>query len=61
MFGTINDCKHEERSADQKVRTVFLLGSCEREALERLSANSGAPVSELLRRSVALYLTEKSA
>jgi hypothetical protein len=43
-----------------KVRTVFLLDSAERRALEQLSGDTGAPVAELLRRSVASWLQKHS-
>jgi hypothetical protein len=50
----------EEKSNESKVRTVFLMRAAEREALEKLSAASGAPISELLRRSVTSYLQAKA-
>ena len=40
----------------QKIRTVFYLDKTEREALERISIKSGAPLSELMRRAVVAYL-----
>lgn len=58
MLNTLSDCTHEKRT-EPKVRTVFLLGPTEREALEQLSADTGAPVSELLRRSVVSYLNKE--
>jgi hypothetical protein len=39
-----------------KVRTVFLLDPADRDALEKLSAKTGAPVAELIRRAVAEWL-----
>jgi hypothetical protein len=39
-----------------KKRTVVYLDLAEREALERLSAKTGAPIAELVRRAVAQYL-----
>lgn len=39
-----------------KVRVVFLLGAAERTALEQRSSETGAPISELIRRAVSRYL-----
>jgi hypothetical protein len=36
-------------ATNRKVRTVFMLGPSEREVLEKLASDTGAPVSELLR------------
>lgn len=43
-------------AATQKTRTVVYLDPVEREALEKLSAKTGAPVGELVRRAVAEWL-----
>ncbi|HKV28308.1 MAG TPA: ribbon-helix-helix domain-containing protein [Candidatus Acidoferrales bacterium] len=40
----------------KKIRTVFYIDEADRKALERLSAKTGAPLAELLRRAVTLYL-----
>jgi len=53
MIDTMNQRDH------RKVRTVFMLGPDEREGLEKVSADTGAPVSELLRRSVVLWLNQQ--
>ena len=39
-----------------KQRTVVYLEAAERNALERISAKTGAPVGELIRRAVAEWL-----
>ena len=52
---------HTEQERHEKVRTVFLLDPAERKALEQLSDDTGAPVSELLRRSVSSYLQNRDA
>ncbi|HLV86644.1 MAG TPA: ribbon-helix-helix domain-containing protein [Candidatus Sulfotelmatobacter sp.] len=56
---SVNDCTLEAQSAEHKVRTVFLLDQDKRVALEKLSADTGAPVAELLRRSVSNYLSSR--
>jgi len=43
-------------ACDRKVRLVFFIETKARQELERHSAQSGAPVSELVRRSVAAWL-----
>jgi len=43
-------------AATRKTRTVVYFDSVEREALEKLSAKTGAPVGELVRRAVAEWL-----
>ena len=50
----------EQQSADHKVRTVFLLGAAEREAMDKISAETGAPIAELLRRAARRYLSDFS-
>jgi ribbon-helix-helix protein len=40
----------------KKIRTVFYLDKAERKTFDRLSKKTGAPLAELLRRAVALYL-----
>lgn len=50
----------EQQSAEHKVRTVFMLGAAEREALDKISAETGAPVAELLRRAADRYLNDFS-
>jgi hypothetical protein len=42
-----------------KVRTVFLLDPADRDALERISAKTGAPVAELIRRAIADWLKKQ--
>ena len=59
MVQTINDCTQEAPSVEHKVRTVFLLEQDKRTALEKLSSDTGAPVAELLRRSVTHFLNER--
>ena len=49
------------REDRELIRTVFLMPREEREGFEELSADSGAPVSEHLRRAAALYLNQKRA
>jgi Ribbon-helix-helix protein, copG family len=39
-----------------KQRTVVYLEPAEREALDKISAKTGAPVGELIRRAVAEWL-----
>jgi ABC-type Zn uptake system ZnuABC Zn-binding protein ZnuA len=51
----------EQQIAEHKVRTVFLLGAAEREALDKISAETGAPVAELLRRAADRYLNDFSS
>lgn len=48
----------EQQNAEHKVRTVFMLGAAEREALDKISAETGAPVAELLRRAADRYLND---
>jgi hypothetical protein len=43
-----------------KIKTVVYLEQRDREALERLSEKTGAPVTELVRRAVAAYLKSRS-
>ncbi len=43
----------------RKIRTVFLCDPVEREKLDKLSADSGAPLGELLRRSVSTFLSQQ--
>ena len=40
----------------KKIRTVFHLDKADRRAFDRLSKKTGAPLAELLRRAVAMYL-----
>jgi ribbon-helix-helix CopG family protein len=40
----------------KRIRTVFHLDKSDREALERMSKETGAPLAELLRRAVAQYV-----
>ncbi len=61
MVQTLSDCTQEAPSAEHKVRTVFLLDQDKRTALEKLSADTGAPVAELLRRSVTHFLNDREA
>lgn len=61
MLDMINDCTQEAPSAEHKVRTVFMLDHDKRIALEKLSADTGAPVAELLRRSVTHFLNDREA
>jgi hypothetical protein len=42
-----------------KVRTIVNLNPAEREGLEKLSAKTGAPIGELIRRAVSLYLKQQ--
>jgi hypothetical protein len=42
--------------ATRKHRTVIYLDPAEREALRKLSAKTGAPVAELVRRAVNYWL-----
>jgi hypothetical protein len=46
-------------SVTHKVRTVFYLGRKERDELEKLSAKTGAPIAELLRRAVTEWLNKQ--
>lgn len=45
---------------EKRVRTVFLLDLSERAALEQLSLETGAPLAELLRRSVQAWLSTQA-
>jgi hypothetical protein len=47
-------------AATQKTRTVVYFDPAEREALERISANTGASIGELVRRAVAEWLKKKT-
>jgi ribbon-helix-helix protein len=40
----------------KKIRTVFYLDRAERKTFDKLSKKTGAPLAELLRRAVAMYL-----
>jgi hypothetical protein len=40
----------------KKIRTVFYLDKKERKTFDKLSKKTGAPLAELLRRAVAMYL-----
>ena len=42
-----------------KIRTVFLLNADLHEQLEKVSEERGAPVSELLRRATAVWLSQQ--
>jgi hypothetical protein len=42
-----------------KIRMNIYLTNAQKKALEQLSANTGAPVAELVRRSVDIYLTKR--
>lgn len=41
-----------------KVRTALFLYAWQLEKLRHMSARTGAPVSELIRRAIAIYLQE---
>jgi len=43
-------------TSKEKIRTVAYLDRSQREALDRLSEKTGAPIGELVRRAVADYL-----
>jgi len=43
-------------AATQKHRTVIYLDPDDRKALEKLSAKTGAPIGELVRRAVSEWL-----
>jgi hypothetical protein len=43
-----------------KTRTVVYFDPAEREELEKLSAKTGAPIGELVRRAVAEWLMKKT-
>jgi Ribbon-helix-helix domain len=58
MLDTMSDIQ-DQQSATRKVRTVFMLGPAEREALEKISEDTGAPQSELIRRAVTQYLSTR--
>jgi len=60
MLDTLSNAQ-EKRNTEPKVRTVFLLGPTERAALEQLSAHTGAPVSELLRRATLHYFNNRQS
>ena len=40
----------------KKIRTVFYLDKAERKTFDKLSKKTGAPLAELLRRAVSMYL-----
>jgi hypothetical protein len=42
-----------------KIRMNIYLTKAQKKALEQLSANTGAPVAELVRRAVDNYLTRR--
>lgn len=52
-------CVAKENLVMQKVRTIVHLEPKQREQLEKISKNTGAPVAELIRRAVAAYLEER--
>lgn len=45
--------------SDDKIRTVVYFSKEQRDALERLSAKSGAPMGEIVRRAVAAWIKDK--
>jgi predicted DNA-binding protein len=45
--------------AAKPIRTVFHMERDHREALDAISKKTGAPLAELLRRAVELYLKSK--
>jgi hypothetical protein len=45
----------------QKVRTVVYLDKSEREALEKISEKTGAPVAALVRKAIAEWLKKSRA
>lgn len=53
------ECTQQEQGAGRMVRTVVLLPPAERERLEEISEETGAPVSAIVRRSVTQYLSAK--
>jgi hypothetical protein len=59
MLNALSDYTREKRNTESKIRTVFLLGPTERAALEQLSVNTGARLSELLRRATLFYLNRQ--
>lgn len=46
-------------AATQRIRTVVYLGPSERQTLERISAETGAPIAELIRRAITEWLKQK--
>ena len=42
-----------------KIRMNIYLTNAQKKAIEQLSANTGAPVAELVRRSIDSYLTKR--
>ena len=47
-------------AATHKHRTVVYFDPAEREALEKLSAKTGAPIAALVRMAVAEYLKKRA-
>jgi metal-responsive CopG/Arc/MetJ family transcriptional regulator len=47
--------------ATKNIRTVVFLPAQLREALERLSNKTGAPLGELIRRALTMYLKREKA
>jgi len=45
--------------AMKRIRTVIYLDKKEREALNRLSRETGAPVTELVRRAIVGYVAKR--
>lgn len=43
-----------------KIRMNVFLDAAQKRALEKLSAKTGAPVAELIRRAVGAYLLERA-
>jgi len=52
-------CNTRDMVATQKIRTVFYASPSDREALEKISEKTGAPVAELIRRAVAEWLEKQ--
>jgi hypothetical protein len=48
-----------ELSSERKERFVFYVDPQDRRELERLSAQSGAPLAELMRRSLQCWLGQQ--
>jgi hypothetical protein len=43
----------------KRIRTVFYMDAKDRKAFEKMSNETGAAISELLRRAVAFYVSKK--
>ena len=51
--------QHTQVEQPPKIRVTFLLDPAQHDSLVKLCADRGAPMSEVIRRSIALWLREQ--